>query len=121
MKPLTTFFIVLFTFLFSIFSSPSVQGVSNNIIQNGGLELGNANGWKFSHINRQIYPDTTYPGSYEGHYWLDTSRPCPACPSDFGGADNTLAYDINEKTVIGQRYQASVHFRSPQKGRVKFG
>ncbi len=88
--------------------------VSNNLIGNGDFESGNANGLKFGNINRAAYPG----GAASGNYWLDTSN-CANCPSDFGN-DKTIAFDAVGNYTAGQKYSASVYFRSPQGGTVEF-
>ncbi|GIW62550.1 MAG: hypothetical protein KatS3mg090_0376 [Patescibacteria group bacterium] len=85
-----------------------------------GFENNNTNNWRFGRINRAVYTKNIYPGSYEGEYWLDTAL-CPdkSCPSDFGD-EKTLAYDLNLNLIPGQRYRASIFFRSPQNGTIEF-
>ena len=94
--------------------------VSDNIVANGGFETGDASGWKFGMVNRAVYPASVYPGAHSGNYWLDTSL-CPQqnCPSEFGNSA-TIAYDVNENTVVGQRYTATIYYRSPQGGTIEF-
>ncbi|MBI5452128.1 carbohydrate binding domain-containing protein, partial [Candidatus Gottesmanbacteria bacterium] len=87
---------------------------SGNMIGNGDFESGNADGWQFGDLNRAIINW----GAKSGNYWLDTNN-CSGCPSGFGDG-KTLAYDVNENITVGQKYTASVYFRSPQGGTVEF-
>jgi len=90
------------------------------MLANGGFEAGDASGWKFGMVNRAVYHTSVYPGARSGNYWLDTSL-CPQqnCPSEFGN-EATIAYDVDENTVVGQRYTATIYYRSPQGGTVEF-
>lgn len=87
----------------------------NNLINNGDFESGNADGVRFGNINRAVYS----VGAASGTYWLDTSN-CANCPSDSGfGNGKSLAFDVGGNFSAGQKYSASVYFRSPQGGSVR--
>ena len=111
MKFTTT--IIVIGLLFIGFPVSRALGVSDNLVNNGGFEDGTASGWLFGQVNRAVYPNSVYPGAQAGNYWLDTSIPCSGCVSDLGD-ELTVAYDVLENTVIGQRYSAEIYFRSPQ-------
>ena len=82
--------------------------LAKNLLDNGDFEQGTAH-WRFAQINRRVVADAT---AYRGAQWLDTNMPCPSCPSDFGQAGDTLAYDLLQNLWAGQRYRASIRFRS---------
>jgi hypothetical protein len=111
-KLISRTFLVIFLFLLFLFVpfSNQTRALTNNLIRNGGFENGSS-GWIFGDINRSVYEDSVHPGAHQGNYWLDTSG---------GTNDLTFYYDLEEKTVPGQRYQASVFFRSGEQGRAKF-
>jgi len=94
-----------------------ILGAFTNEIPNSGFESNNLAGWSFGSLNRAIYPNSTYPGAYQGNYWLDVSD-CSSCGDN--GLGKSITYDISEKLAIGQRYQASIYFRSPTGGSVEF-
>lgn len=119
MKKIILIFALIFFFSAKDAIASDIPGVQTpipiirNMLGNGDFETGNAEGWKFGNLNRAVYRGWAQSGSY----FLDTSN-CGNCPSEFGN-DKTLAYDVNGNFSTGQKYSASVYFRSPQGGNVR--
>ncbi len=120
-RTLFSFFLVL---LVSVLTAAPVFSVDipgvrtpipiiRNMLSNGDFESG-VEGWQFGNINRVLIQG----GAANGNYWLNTTN-CNNCPTDFGN-EKTIAYDINGAIPVGQKYSASVYFRSPQSGTAEF-
>lgn len=106
-------YILFFICLMLILPVKNVSAASGNLLTNGDFETDNTDGWKFGNLNRAVIGSNAQNGSY----FLDVSD-CGSCPSVYGN-EKTFTSDIAGIYTAGQKYSASVYFRSPLGGNVR--